>query len=939
MATIFFYIKFVLAVIVFVKLIKLTIVYKYEKNLLLLFAVSFILLVDLNRMIENSLPKNTVCQLSVFFLLLYLLLDISIDKKSTKGLLSMTKAKDLFDSDVINNLKEGVALVRLDTYKVELMNSAYREILGDQKSFVTAKDIAQSILDMNEDKVIEVIDFNNEKRIIRCRANSIGKKYGLINIFDVTESELALEKNKTGNMELLKNWENAPNLVMLRHLDGRISFVNEAFASFFHKNRHNLLGRQFQNVYNTTIEADHHMEIHKQLISSEVEIQKGILKFTYPLGSCGYFSYEELLFSFEGNRQILTTAVDVTENYHVELMKNAYACIHNSDTAHQHSHYIVADLIHYDFLFKEQIVGYIKSNLSSISVFVNGLDYEDRLYFMDMLEQNRTFYPKTITFKEHYQFYVEKPILATTGHWIGILIKFLNPDKSLVNSNVIGSTIMPHIKEGILIIDREGKIQFANDMICRILGYSIDEMLALNISSISSGLTRDMIVRNLEMIDEHQSLHFERIYEAKDKMKISCEVIAMNLGSVHAGLYVLLVTDTSDRFAYKQRKMESKSRYAQIFDSIQESILEIQLPDKLVSVFKEFDLEKGLIGYEKSFLQWLNEIHDQDRSIVYEAIDVITAEKRTNYAFEYRFFKDGKWQWYSAFGKYVASDEGASIFIINQNISEIKQISNRLDEHMMILNESERIANMAHWKYYVAKNVFSVSKTFGPLFLNSNEMTEIYYQNFVENIFPVDFTYFEEKFNRFIWQNESLDLIFRMHNKGKVKFVNLIGQVYRDDENVPIYAIGSIADVTERMLSRKRIEESRTLLEHVVEQVPLGIVVITSDHRIEKINQVALQHLEILENSILNVEDLKQHLMSKIDDFDVEKFDELTIGKLTKKLQKSLSMVVRLNQYSLKFTANMMQDADKHSLGRILNIEVDYESVPVDSKENLLLML
>ena len=35
----------------------------------------------------------------------------------------------------------------------------------------------------------------------------------------------------------------------------------------------------------------------------------------------------------------------------------------------------------------------------------------------------------------------------------------------------------------------------------------------------------------------------------------------------------------------------------------------------------------------------------------------------------------------------------------------------------------------------------------------------------------------------------------------------------------------------------------------------------------------------------------------------------------------------------------MMQDADKHSLGRILNIEIDYDTLPLESKENLLLML
>ena len=119
---------------------------------------------------------------------------------------------------------------------------------------------------------------------------------------------------------------------------------------------------------------------------------------------------------------------------------------------------------------------------------------------------------------------------------------------------------------------------------------------------------------------------------------------------------------------------------------------------------------------------------------------------------------------------------------------------------------------MAHWKLLVSKNLFAVSQSFGSVFQYKDNVEEIYYESLMESIYPVDLAFFKFKFEKFIWNNENLDIIFRLHSHGKISYVNMIGQVYYDDENLPVYAIGSVADVTERMLVKQRFEESRTLL-------------------------------------------------------------------------------------------------------------------------------
>ncbi|HSN65156.1 MAG TPA: PAS domain-containing protein, partial [Fusibacter sp.] len=284
---------------------------------------------------------------------------------------------------------------------------------------------------------------------------------------------------------------------------------------------------------------------------------------------------------------------------------------------------------------------------------------------------------------------------------------------------------------------------------------------------------------------------------------------------------------------------------------------------------------------------------------------------------EYRFFKNGGWQWFRATGKYIDADDGASIVIINQNISEIKTITQKLMESRVILTESERIANMAHWKFLVSKNLFAVSQTVGSVFQHKENVEEIYFESLLESIYPVDLDFFKLKFEKFIWNNENLDIIFRLHNRGKITYVNMIGQVYYDDENLPIYAIGSVADVTERMLVKQRFEESRTLLEHVVEQIPMGIIVIRSNGIIEKINSQAVQLLKIDAVQIERTEDLILHIMMKGDNLDLVELETLFNPTISTKMEQTFAMK---DQTHLRLSSSHMKDADQHFLGRIINI-------------------
>ncbi|GAB6108757.1 PAS domain-containing protein [Fusibacter bizertensis] len=922
MAIFVFFIKLSVAMYILYKLIIKAIFDKREKNTWLIIGVSFIVLTDLRNLFIGAIPSNLVSELAVLFFLIYFLSKLIGDRSSLSSFMrNFVDVKTLFESEIIENLEEGIALIRSDTLDILASNQAFQVVFGTNYSFILLADIVSALL--RGDDQFEITDYNNNKKILQSRLVGYGRKYAILYFKDI--SDLAHNKDlvRESLKEVLYNWDNTSSLIMVRSLSGDIIYVNESMANFLHKSAHNLVDQHFSSIYNNETEKMKHIAINRDITEGIVSSFKGILKYTYQLQTVGYFQCEEQLITYNGNRHILTTGADITQSYILQVLTQSFQEIHGNNKNLQHATYVVADLIHYDILFKERLYKFLPNQIASLSMFISGLNEEDKLYFTDVIHDKQDFFSKTICYNDIFHFNVEKCIRSSNGDLLGVTMKYINPESMTNNLPVIGTMILNHIREGIIVVNRQGTIEYSNEMMLRILNYENVVLVGKSILDISLGLTKEMLDRNMELTQEHSSLHFERIYLTRDGYKVPTEVIAMNMEYINDDKMLLLVRDISEKFIYKKRLVDSQSRYAQIFESLQDSVLEIKLPEKIVSFYREFDSEKGLIGMEISFLQWLNSISDQDRSIVYEAIDIITSEKSDHYVFEYRYFKNSGWEWFRATGKYIVSNDGASVIIINQNISEIKNVIQKLEESKIILEESEKIANISHWKFRVSKNLFSVSSTFVTIFDLKENIDEIYYDNLVELIYPLDTDYFEYKFHRFIWNKEALDIVVRFHTHGRIIFVNFIGQVYYDDENMPVYAIGSMGNVTEKMNSRQRFEESRMLLEHVVEQAPYGIIIIRNNGSVDKINQgaVELLKLETEQNACDTIERLTLHLKNQFCDYEVKQLDKLTeIYPISEHDNLSFNITDRVEHYHLKVTTSNMYDADNRFIGKIMNI-------------------
>ena len=330
MAVVVFGIKLFISFYILYKLIRNTLVDRREKNALLLFVISFILIVDVRNILLKTIPVDTVGQLAELFFLIYFLFRLTGEKsKSSPIMRSFIDIKTIFDSEIIEKLDEGVALVRSDTLEILASNPTYQTILGAGNAFVSLPDVVSALL--RGEEYIEIKDFQNEKRTIKARLISYGKRYAILYLKDVSDMvSTSIQSEKLKN-DLYASWENSPSLIMLRNLDGKIIFINDAMSHFLHKSKVALINRSFSEIYDSAVEYTHHQLLHSKLSNGEIPSFKGVLKFTYPLKSAGYIQCEERLFTWNGTRHILTTGSDLTQQYFLELLNVSFQIIRSEE--------------------------------------------------------------------------------------------------------------------------------------------------------------------------------------------------------------------------------------------------------------------------------------------------------------------------------------------------------------------------------------------------------------------------------------------------------------------------------------------------------------------------------------------------------------------------------------------------------------------------------
>ncbi|MDD5295737.1 MAG: PAS domain S-box protein [Rhodocyclaceae bacterium] len=158
-------------------------------------------------------------------------------------------------------------------------------------------------------------------------------------------------------------------------------------------------------------------------------------------------------------------------------------------------------------------------------------------------------------------------------------------ERALENEAVRRRILVEESRDGIVILDHEGKVFEANRQHAEMLGYSPEEMAGLHVWDWDLGWAREDLVAMLCSTDVN-AINFETQYQRKDGSLFDVEVTAN--GAVVAGkkLSFFVCRDVSARKRADEKLKESEASWRGLFDSVSEAIYILAPDGRFVDVNK-----------------------------------------------------------------------------------------------------------------------------------------------------------------------------------------------------------------------------------------------------------------------------------------------------------------------------------------------------------------
>ena len=266
----------------------------------------------------------------------------------------------------------------------------------------------------------------------------------------------------------------------------------------------------------------------------------------------------------------------------------------------------------------------------------------------------------------------------------------------------ISSEVIDRLVDGRLLVGVDGSILDASRAALDCYGYSLPEMLSLNIRDIRAPQGRDEIAAQMREAAE-KGCRFETDHRRSDGTLFPVEVVSFPVSIDGETALLSVVSDMTERRRAEEALRESErwlnesQRVARLGHYIYD--IENDHWEGSVSLYDVLGIEEGR---ERDFEGWLHCVHPADRERMTRYCKEDVFSKHVPFDIEYRIVRpsDGAERRVHGVGKIELDDDGQAVtmFGIIQDITERKRAEDELRRKEVLLAETEAAGHVGSWR-------------------------------------------------------------------------------------------------------------------------------------------------------------------------------------------------------------------------------------------------
>jgi|YNPNPStandDraft_1061719.scaffolds.fasta_scaffold12144_2 PAS domain S-box-containing protein len=152
----------------------------------------------------------------------------------------------------------------------------------------------------------------------------------------------------------------------------------------------------------------------------------------------------------------------------------------------------------------------------------------------------------------------------------------LEKSRKLAEYEAEYQTLLETMNDGVLVLNVDHRVIFANENLAGMLGYTIEEMIGTSVFTLFDEQSHGLLARQLERRAAGISDSYEALVRCKDGRSITCLVRGAprwNAEGAYAGI-VANITDISVRKELEERLKASERQYRKLFEHMQDAVFQ-----------------------------------------------------------------------------------------------------------------------------------------------------------------------------------------------------------------------------------------------------------------------------------------------------------------------------------------------------------------------------
>ncbi|MEY4526836.1 MAG: hypothetical protein RL768_555 [Nitrospirota bacterium] len=400
---------------------------------------------------------------------------------------------------------------------------------------------------------------------------------------------------------------------------------------------------------------------------------------------------------------------------------------------------------------------------------------------------------------------------------------------------------MDRAVDGVLWADDSGRFIYANDAVCRSLGYSQEELLDLRINDIAPYHDSERFQSRLDTIKQGGAATYESVHRRKDGTEFPIEVSVTYLEHEGNGYTCGIIRDITERIRIERERHQALADLQNIMETVPDIMFTLDTNGNLIRWNSRLAL---VTEYEPASLLNMSalafvpvEEQTQTAAAIQRAFTEGYAELDGHL-----LTKTGRTIPYHWTGATLKDAAGTIIGItgIGRDVSEQKQAQLELTQQRRHLLESQAIAHLGSCEWDLLSNEMAWSDEQFRIFGHAPQAISVSPNTFLTALLPDDHDRVLAAMNDALLGNAPYDVECRIvRPTGEIRTIHCRGTIARDQSGHPIQMSGTVLDITERKRIDEALAESERRYRVIFDTMPDPLFVVSFDGVIRDANPAA----------------------------------------------------------------------------------------------------